>query len=1132
MKNELLEWILNNGLNCTIENKIVLCGDKKFLLLEHKEDKIIDAEFELILTDEEFDLSNVVDYFLFKFGSIFYYSEKNKLTFTRFKYIGNIVNEYVDIDMPYLGVRGKYELCNGSRTYEDWCKKAKFCNYTTLAICEKNTMAGVLHFQQACEKENIKSIVGITLDLKLNDERYEIKLFVKNTVGWYNLLKIFHDSVKTDEQYITYDELKVCYEGLILVLPSNDIDSKLFKHFENLYYQFNPTIWSSEETDKKSLLQLKSSYNNKKIKKILISDSFYLDKEDYEVKQILNTIVKGKFQYSSKDQFFKDKDYLINSAFSLFEQGSQLGPEFVEQLLDNFSEFENLIDFKIQLGKKYLPEYEMDEEEKAIAKTNLELFQYYCEKNYKEKILTQKVKHEIYRERLDREMQLVIEGNVFDYFLILADICKWCRTNGIITGLGRGSAAGSLISHILGITTLDPIEHNLLFERFLNKGRLFSGALPDIDEDVPSNHRQDIINYVIGKYGVDQVACIGTSQNFKLKSVLKDALKIANVDFSYANFITSFFGKEYDFSGVEAIFQVAAKEPKLKELINKHHHLIELLELFIFQPRSFGIHAAAIVVVPKFREGVRTYIWDYVPVRNNNGQYVTEFEKEHIEATGLLKEDILGLLQLDKFMRMVKLVKANTGETIDVYNIKPNDSKVYDMFGQGITEDIFQFGSAGLKAYCKQLKPENVNELVATNALYRPGAMETNSHNKFVKMKFGEIEPDKTPYLEEITNETFGLFLFQEQTMLAYQKVAKCDLNEADDFRKVLTKLVPGVRNPKIEKYEMSFKEHYFNIIKDQKMVDDVWNKIVAFANYGFNKSHSASYAITGYVAQWFKCYHPLEFYVTALEFAKDDTIGSIIHEINVFSEISLKQPDINKSATHFTFDNKLNEIYWSLSSIKYVGEAAVENILNERQKNGQYFSFSEFLKRVKVNKNVVEYLILAGAFDTIEKIEKAGDRFLLLNQYQEISGRKDMVEKYQSKACSKEWWWQLKSREVCGYGFINYQKIIKQQTTVDNYTEFEEIQLEESVGEELTVAGIVTEIFKKTSKKGQYAKLTIDHNNDTVHFIIWPEIYEKYKEQLDINQLVVFKGTVRFDKRFDRKNTIYSVDKTFIKFI
>lgn len=307
-------------------------------------------------------------------------------------------------------------------------------------------------------------------------------------------------------------------------------------------------------------------------------------------------------------------------------------------------------------------------------------------------------------------------------------------------------------------------------------------------------------------------------------------------------------GKEYDFAKVEGLFELSCKEPKIKDALQKYYEYIEMIDLCIFQPRSFGIHAAAVIIAPKYdKNGKRTKIWDYTPIRLADGQYVTEWEKETIENIGLLKEDILGLTQLDKFMRINDLISQSNNKVPTYEDVDFNDEKVFKLFKEGLTEDVFQFNTSGLKQYCIDLQPDDINDLVAANALYRPGAMESNSHNKYVKIKHGQEKSVLPKGLEEIMESTYGLYIYQEQAMLSYQKVTNCDLNEADNFRKVITKLKPGKKNPDIEKYEEIFKEAYMKMIDDKSVVDDTWNKIIAFATYGFNKCIHEDSSITVY---------------------------------------------------------------------------------------------------------------------------------------------------------------------------------------------------------------------------------------------------------------------------------------------
>ena len=1124
---ELQSWIESNKLQATITKNIVKCAGKIFLFIEGNNEALINKKFQLIVSQQEFNQAPKIDYYLFKFGSFFYYSEVKSLKLNKFKYLGQSNDDLFDFDLPFIGIHGKYELCNGTRHYDNWCEKAKFLGYKTLAICEKNTLAGILHFQKSCQDNNIKPILGASFDINVENERVDTKFYVKSCIGWQSILRLLHEANSGDDLSIAFDDLIKNFKDLVIVIPASCDNYKKFTDItEDVYVNFDTTEFNSNDTDTQRLNDLKKVFNSN-LNPVFANDAYYLDKEDSEIKNIINTIGKVNFQFSSSDQYFKSKQELVEAVEFLFDDENK-AISLVKRLLKNTREIDSLCNYTISERKSHLPEYEMNDDEIGLADTNIDLFYYYIELGFVEKVAGKDNEKE-YRERLEYEISVLIEGNVIDYFLIIFDIVNWCRKNHILPGIGRGSAAGSLVSYLLGITGLDPLEYGLLFERFLNKARMLSGALPDIDQDVPSAHRQDIIEYVKNKYGTDQVACIGTSQNFKLKSLLKDMLKLKNVDFKEQNFITSMLSKEYDFADLNGLYQLATKEPKILEVINDHWEHIEMMDLCMFQPRSFGIHAAAIIVVPKHNEGRRTHVWDYTPVRMHNGQWVTEWEKDHVEQVGLLKEDILGLLQLDKLMRMVKLIKDNKNIEIDVLKIPINDPEVYELFAKGINQDIFQFGSPGQKVYTTELKPTNISDLIATVALYRPGAMEMNSHNKYVKMKNGELEPVFPKNLEEFSKETFGLYIYQEQAMLSYQKVTDCELEEADNFRKTLTKLKPGFRNPEIEIYEKIFKDKYFEMIHDKEHVEYVWGLIVGFSNYGFNKSHAAAYAITGYYAQWFKAHYPLEFYVTALEFAKDDTISDVIHEIQHNSKTKLKQPDINKSSTHFTYDDNLNEIYWSFNSIKYVTDKSINIIVDERNSMGMFFTFDEFISRVKINKQAVENLIIAGAFDTIENHDDAYDRFLLLKRYYTSIKRLDSLEKIPDKYRMKNWWWQLQSKNNCGYGFIDYKRIFMQKANSTRYNHPDQFQMEDAEGYFVT-GGIVTTVIKRNSKKGPFVQLNIDHNNIEIIFTVWNDAYSKIQNELEEGKLIIFKADLSWDG-YKKKNTFKSGKQTFIKF-
>lgn len=1280
---DIKQWIEENKLDAIWKSdKIFSIDDKSFLLIEQKDQNFND-EFIPILNDEEFALWDEYEYFCFLLGSNWYYSHKDneKTQLNILKYLGQCRIDFEN--SSFLGVHGKYELANGSRDYKDWCKKAKFLGIKTLGIVENNTLAGTHLFQQACKEYGIKHVLGMQCSVEIGFNSFaKIKIYVKNEIGWSNLLNI-HKKISVDnlspQQHIKIHELNELKEGLIFILNSDiKIDENILEIFSELkpYYQIDTVEWKSGTKEIEHLENLKSYFDNHfdSISPIIICDAYYLDKSDSKIKRILNKIVKTGFYNDSNDQYFKSNDNIYEQLIELFKDDDSRLEKLINASDINTDNIISQCDFDITRTDSHLPKYEMNEDEKIKFKSSDELFFDIIEKGLGKFVFSKipEEKHDIYLTRLENEITVLQEGKVVDYFLILWDIIRYASTKGVYQSIGRGSAAGSLVAYLMGITRIDPIEYDLLFERFLNKARLLGGSLPDIDYDTASNNRQDIIDYIINKYGREQVACIGVSQNFKLKSTLKDLIKLGGADFSYSNFLSSMIGKEYDFSKVEGLFELSCKEPKIKDALQKYHHFIEMIDLCIFQPRSFGIHAAAVIIAPKFdKNGKRTRIWDYAPIRLADGQYVTEWEKETVENIGLLKEDILGLTQLDKFMRINELIKQSGEEVPSYYDVDFEDEKVFKLFKEGLTEDVFQFNTSGLKQYCIDLQPDDINDLVAANALYRPGAMESNSHNKYVKIKHGQEQSVLPKGLEDIMESTYGLYIYQEQAMLSYQKVTNCDLNEADNFRKVITKLKPGKKNPDIEKYEEIFKEAYMKMIDDKSMVDDTWNKIIAFATYGFNKcihedsliavyesdkvniktekikalyekfhsgesiyvqshingelqpakvknvfytgkkelyeikleneksiksskdhkfltlngwkrleelsagdfllhkqktylfnqkeystlytkiktivqiedgetydieidneehnyvangivvhnSHAASYSVTGYVAQWYKCYYPLEFYTAALEFSTDDSKKTIIQEINARKLVELKAPDVNKSTHNYTIDYETNSIYWSFTSIKFVGDKAIEAIIEERNKSGRFESFENFIERLKgskVNKRVIENLIFSGAFDEIENIQNAKERLSIWKKY---SGD-IMPPDFTDKTLYLEHTWILKQNAVSGFGEIPFEKIFKATKSSAKMVYYSNSQMQEIdklIDRTIVVGGLIHEVKIMNTKRGQAARIQLNQNNDLINITMWNETWENYKSAINNsenkNKIFFISGSVKLDR-------------------
>ena len=1149
MNKSLKKWIKDNNLTVDVlsDNIIEIKDFGKFLIVSEKE-FTFDERYILHLTDDEIDvLSTDVEYLLFKFGSFWFYHHKDSDTeLNFFRYLGKPDKD--SYNLPFLGVHGRYELCNGSRGYDDWVNKAKFLGYKSIGICEHQTLAGSHYFQKACDKGDIKAIHGRTNKVKSeNGSFYYIKTYVKNRNGWKNLLKIHNKEIierDGEGNYITESEFKKLSDDLITIF-SFDTDLNAVNldcyNLDETFFQFNILEFESSNRDEKNLLNHQNYLDNfyPKVKPIILRDCYYLDKGDHPIKFTLNRIINRFTQFRSQGEYLQPFEQLLSELYAYFKDLSKCD-EIIEKSFEAYGKIESECNFKIKRDGMHLPEYIMNDDEKKLYKNNEDMFFTLVEKGFNEKIKG-KVDNEIeYLERIENEIEVLKEGGVLDYFLILYDVFNFMRREIGISALGRGSAAGSLVSFLLNIVQIDPLKYGLLFERFLSRERLMAGSLPDIDSDIPSSYRQQVIDYVIDKYGKDNVAMIGTAQSFKLKSGMKDLLKMKGVENKEANILTSIITVEDNIYNFDRLFEVAYRESKIKAIIDKHPDIVYLIYLMHNQPRSLGIHAAGVVIFPKTDQyGNKTTAADYIPLRYSNDQLVTEWEKDAVEEEGFLKADLLGLAQLDKIVRMNELIRQNNKKYKDFQDIDLEDSRVLDLFKSATTEDVFQFNTDVQKAYLLELQPERVEDLIAANALNRPGAMETGTHLKYINIKNGEEQEDFVPLIDDLLVETRSLLVYQEQVIFAFQRLTQCDFAEAEDFRRTLTKAKPGQINPNFENYKERFIKAYIEKNIEEEKAREIWDKIQAFSHYSFNKSHAAAYAITGYWAAYYKAYFPLEFYTSSLEFADSKLLPRLTSEIFSSNLINLNPPEINKSSWQYTTDAQTNSIYWSLISIKQAGEKSVQTLIEERDKNGKYFSFEEFVERAKntkVNRRVILHFILCGCFDEIENIQEPKDRLRLIKQYSEILKDPKIYSDIAGEVNhTHNFYWLLRQKQLCGLGVIGYSNILKKNRhrmnfLTEKFYDGYMLQEEQSVGKIVIVAGILKEIRERNTRNGAMCQILLDSNDEQVYVVVWPEAYEKYKQQIEEsqNQPVFINGIVARDG-FKKINVIQTTQRTKI---
>jgi len=1162
----LEDWLREYNLITTNFNEFVfeIPNFGKFLILKDKNGVLIDKNLEFVVDDA--DLRRIKklspEYFCFQFGVNWYYSkiiktiDKNSIEHYSFdmKPLKNIGESIEDIPFVHLGVHSEYELLNGNGDLQDWVEKAKFLNHKSLGICDKNTLAGTLALQANCEKYNIKSILGETISVKVNDLTEEVKLYVEDEEGWRNLLRINKviNVENHEERFITRSELLKFSKGLSIVFTQysqlseltdyNEVEKYLniYSCFSNKYYQVDSVIFKSEDRDKKTLDKLSYYFNNfcDLIKPILINDSYYIDKRHNVIKKVLNSIDK-KLYNESEDQYYKTGIESISLLYTLFQQDKvycgQTADELVGAMLNNTIELSENCNYKIETGHHKLPKYDS-------GKDNNELF-FELIQNGVEAKLTQVEDIDIYFERIEKECELIIKAGFVDYFLILWDFVKWAKENDIMVGTGRGSVGGCLIAFLLDIITIDPIKHDLLFERFMNEARVSgeraksADALPDIDIDFLSERRDDVKKYISQRFGVENTCSIGAYTTIKLKGAIKDFSRVKGLDFKYVNFVSKKIPFQLDYEWIDLI-KYAVNNEIISAFVQKHHDIVEMIQYCLKQPRAVSVHASAVLITPKFNnKGEPMTIFDWMPIRLLNGVYVSEWEGKYIDKAGFLKEDILALNALDKFKMTMRLIKRNHNKTIILEKISLEDEKTYDLFRKGYTEDVFQFGSHGLKQYSKFVKPDNIEELTAMNALYRPGPMKSNAHTDFGLIKFGKKKPEYDYMLKDVTKDTYGLYIYQEQIMKAVHVLGGLSLVESDEIRTTIKKF----DKVKLKSFEDKFLAGAIKNGCPEEEAKVIWQKLLAFSGYGFNRSHSAAYSLISYWCQYFKAHYPLEFWTTSLHFAGDDDIPNILLEMGKVSKsISIIPPDINYSKNIFDCNKDKQEIYWSLSRIDGLAQSSVESIVNERAK-GLFKSLDDFINRVqkaKVNKAKVISLILSGCFDKLHNIESVKDRALLLIDYISRINEPEILEKYNTELFDKEFYWTILQKELTGFGFIDFEGIIKSKVPSKYFIRYNTPQDFFNIKgnyQECFIVGFIKNIYERSSKNGEFAFIELDNNDFTLEGNVWNETYKSNKDMLSKSKgkMIALNVKVKYDTYNNRnRNVFHTHDLTKIFFL
>ncbi|MFA5098411.1 MAG: DNA polymerase III subunit alpha [Candidatus Margulisiibacteriota bacterium] len=1036
-------------------------------------------------------------------------------------------------DFAHLHVHSEFSLLDGASRVEDIVRAVKRLGMDAVAITDHGNMYAAVKFFMAAKKEGIHPVIGCEaylaprtrFDKSTKEDRspFHITLLAKNTDGYLNLIKLvtasnfegFYQKPRIDLELLKKHSnglvvLSGCIAGLIprLIMEEkyDEAGSKAAEFKEVLgadfYLEMMDNGIPEQKTINRELLKISKKLD---IKVAATNDSHYTERKDAKAQDVLLCIQTGRFIDEEDRMRFGGEEFYLKSALEMHELFKEC-PE----ALTNTKEIAEKCRLEIETGKLHLPEYEVPEGYtsfsylKQLAKEGL--IKRYGSKPSKEAI-----------DRLEYELGVIEKVGYAPFFLIVSDFTNYAKQQGIEVGPGRGSAAGSIVSYSIGITEVEPLKYGLIFERFLNPDRV---TMPDIDVDFCFERRQEIIEYVSKKYGQSNVAQIITFGTMAARAAIRDVGRVQRVPLAEVDRIAKLIPQGPDASIDKAMKEVKElkgmyeADPSVKNLIDTAKTLEGLT-------RHASVHAAGVVISNK-------PLTEYVPLSlMNETQTVTQYPMEDLEKIGLLKMDFLGLRNLTMIAHATKLVKSTKGIELDVLGLPLDDRSTYDLLCRGETIGIFQLESHGMRRLIKELRPEKFEEVIALLALYRPGPLESGMVEDFTKRKHGKVPVKyELPELEPVLSETYGVILYQEQVMRIASSVAGFTLGEADVLRWAMGKKKTAL----MAKQRQKFIEGAVKLGTPQKKAEELFALVEKFAGYGFNKSHSTSYAVISYQTAYLKANYPVEF-MAALLTSVTGVTDKVVFYVSECRRMGIKvlPPDVNQSAKDFTVEGQA--IRFGLAAIKNVGIGAIESIVAARQTGGPFSSLSDLCRRVdlrQANKKVLESLIKAGAMDCFKLRRSAllsGLSSVTLRAQKEGAGQSRQSALFDLKLsvggsenlCEEEPEFsppQLLRMEKDVLGF--YLSDHPLHHIGDALTKRAAIPIAEALekgeGAVVRLGGIMVGSKKITTKKKDLMLVAVlEDLTGAMRVVVFPRTYEKYSNLLGEDTPVILSGRLDF---------------------
>ena len=1062
------------------------------------------------------------------------------------------------MNFTHLHVHTEYSLLDGSNKIKEYVARVKELGMDSAAITDHGVMFGVIDFYREAKAAGIHPVLGCEVYVAPNsrfdkeasggeDRYHHLVLLAENNVGYGNLMKIvskgfvegFYYKPRVDMEVLQeYHEgiiaLSACLAGEVqryLVRGMYEEAKRAALRYEGVFGKGNYFLElqdhgiPEQKTVNQQLLRMSRELE---IELVATNDVHYTYARDESAHDILLCLQTQKKLADQDRMRYEGGQYYVKSP----EEMAQLFPYALEAL-ENTHKIAQRCHVEIEFGVTKLPKYDV-----PGGYTSWEYLNKLCFEGLE---ALYPAVTEALKERLDYELNTIKEMGYVDYFLIVWDFIKYARDNDIIVGPGRGSAAGSLVAYTLGITRLDPIRYDLLFERFLNPERV---SMPDIDVDFCFERRQEVIDYVVRKYGKDRVVQIVTFGTLAARGVIRDVGRVMDLPYAMVDSIAKMIPQELNIT-IDKALKVNSELHKLYEEDEQVHTLIDMSRRLEGLPRHTSMHAAGVVISQKAVD-------EYVPLsRASDGSITTQFTMTTLEELGLLKMDFLGLRTLTVIQNAVRMAEKSSGKVIDMDTIDYNDKKVLDSLGTGRTDGIFQLESAGMKNFMKELKPQSLEDVIAGISLYRPGPMDFIPQYIRGKNNPGTITYD-CPELVPILESTYGCIVYQEQVMQIVRVLGGYTLGRSDLLRRAMSKKKAAVMQKERQNFVYGNEEEGVpgcikNGIKEE-IANKIYDEMIDFAKYAFNKSHAAAYAVVAYQTAYLKYYYPVEFMAALMTSVIDNTrkVSEYIYSCRQMG-IQILPPDINRGEGGFSVDGQ--NIRYGLSAIKSVGKPVIDAIVSERETRGEYKSLQDFIERLsgkEVNKRTIESFIKSGALDSLGGTRK---QFMMVyvrildsvNQEKKhaMAGQLslfDLVSEEEKSAYEihlpnvgeydKE---QLLAFEkevlgiyVSGHPLDDYEALWRKNISAvtSDFMQDEETGAVKAEDGAYEVLGgmIAAKTVKYTRTNQTMAFITLEDLVGTVEIVIFPKVYDRFRNLLEEDSKVFVRGRVSGEEEKDSK--------------